>query len=327
MPSIRIGVCHAALLCVATTGWVSAQDAKTYPTRPVRILVGFAAGGGTDVVARMFAQRFGESMGQTFLVDNRPGAGGNIAGDMTAKAAPDGHTLTMVVSSHAMNKSLYAKLPFDPVRDFAPVSLVVEAPNILVAHPAVPVSNLRDVIALAKAKPGQLTYSSSGNGTPTHLAMELFRSMAGIQLLHVPYSGGAPGVAAALSGEVQMHTNSLPTALPHVKSGKLRALGVTSAERTQIAPDIPTVAEAGGLPGFEATIWYGLLAPAGTPMPVVRKLNAETERVLQLKDVRDRLVGMGFDPLRNSPEAFLKLIEADVAKWAKVVREAGLRLD
>lgn len=198
MPSIRIGVCHAVLLCVATTGWVSAQDAKGYPTRPVRILVGFAAGGGTDVVARMFAQRFGESMGQTFLVDNRPGAGGNIAGDMTAKAAPDGHTLTMVVSSHAMNKSLYSKLPFDPVRDFAPVSLVVEAPNILVAHPAVPVANLRDVIALAKAKPGQLTYSSSGNGTPTHLAMELFRSMAGIRLLHVPYSGGAPGVAAAL---------------------------------------------------------------------------------------------------------------------------------
>jgi len=318
-----------ALLCVFAGGAAAQEAGKgpAYPTRNGRILVGFAAGGGTDVLARIFAVKLSETLGQSFVVDNRPGAGGNIATDLAAKAPPDGHTLIMTVSSHAINASLYGKLPYDPVKDFAPVSLVAVAPNMLVAHPSVPAPTLRDVIALAKAKPGQISYSSPGSGTAQHLAMEHFRAMAGIRLLHVPFNGGAPAITAALAGQVQLHTNSLPTNLPHVRSGKLRPLGVTSAQRSQIAPDIPTVAEAGGLPGYEATVWYGLLAPAGTPAPIVAKLNAEIERLLQQRDVHERLVSLGFEPTRNTPQDYLALIRSDVVKWGKVVRDSGAKVD
>ena len=291
------------------------------------MLVGFAPGGGTDVTARLFAQKFSEAMGQTVLVDNRAGAGGNIATDLTAKAMPDGYTLLMTVSSHAINVSLYSKLPYDPVRDFAPVSVVAVAPNILTAHPSVPVVSLQDLVTLAKAKPAEITYGSPGSGTAQHLAMELFRSMAGIQLVHVPYNGGGPSTAAALGGQVQLLASSLPTALPHVRAGKLKALGVTSAQRSQLAPDLPTVTEAGGLPGYEATVWYGMLAPAATPTPIINKLNAEIERLLRLRDVQERLTTLGFEPHRNTPEAFAQLIKSDIVKWAKVVRESGARVD
>jgi tripartite-type tricarboxylate transporter receptor subunit TctC len=332
MSSSRVVRRACGVLALAAAGAAVAQDAANkggpaYPARNGRIIVGFAAGGGADVLARLFAQKFSESFGQSFLVDNRPGAGGNIATDLTAKSTPDGHTLNMAVSSHAINQSLYAKLPYDPVKDFAPVSLVAVAANMLVAHPSVPIASLRDLIALAKTKPGQISYSSSGSGTAQHLAMELFRSMAGIQLLHVPFNGGAPAITAAIAGQVQLHTNSLPTALPHVKGGKLRGLGVTGVERSQLAPEIPTVAEAGGLPGYEATVWYGLLAPAGTPAPVVAKLNAEVQRLLQQRDVRDRMVGLGFEPTRNTPEEYHALIRSDVVKWGKVVRDSGAKVD
>ncbi|MCC6532819.1 MAG: tripartite tricarboxylate transporter substrate binding protein [Burkholderiales bacterium] len=306
-----------------------AQDtaAAAYPARNARILVGFAAGGGTDVMARLFAQRFAESFGQTFVVDNRPGAGGNIATELAAKASPDGHTLIMAVSSHAINVTLYARPPYDAVRDFAPVSLVALAPNMLVAHPSLPIGSIKDLIALAKEKPGELVYSSPGSGTAQHLAMEYFRSMAGIKLLHVPYNGGAPAIAAALAGQVQLHTNSLPTNLPHIKAGRLRALGVTSAQRSQIAPDIPTVAEAAALPRYEASVWYGLLAPAGTPIGIIRKLNAEVQKQIQHPDVHRRMLSLGFEPFRNTPEAYLELIKSDVVKWGKVVRDSGAKVD
>ena len=291
------------------------------------MLVGFAPGGGTDVTARLFAQKFSEAMGQTVLVDNRAGAGGNIATDLTAKAVPDGYTLLMTVSSHAINVSLYRKLPYDPVKDFAPISVVAVAPNILTAHPSVPVASLRDLVTLAKAKPGEVSYGSPGSGTAQHLAMELFRSMAGIQLVHVPYNGGGPSTIAALGGQVPLLASSLPTALPHVRSGKLRALGVTSAQRSSLAPDLPTVTEAGGLPGYEATVWYGMLAPAATPVPIINKLNAEIERLLQLRDVQERLTTLGFEPHRNTPQEFAQLIKSDIVKWAKVVRESGAKVD
>ncbi len=305
----------------------SGAPAQNYPTKPIRLIVGFAPGGGTDVTARLFGAKFSETMGQTVLVDNRPGAGSNIATDIVAKATPDGYTLLMTVSSHAINVSLYGKLPYDPVKDFAPLSLVAVAPNILVAHPTTPVTNAKELVALAKSKPAQVTYSSPGNGTAQHLAMELFRSMAGIQLLHVPYNGGGPATTAALGGQVQLMASSLPTALPHVRSGRLRSLGVTSAERTQLAPDFATVAESAGLPGYEATVWYGMLAPGGTPAAIVRKLNGEIERALAQKEVRERLVQLGFEPYRNTPEQFAELIKTDIVKWGKVVRESGAKAD
>jgi tripartite-type tricarboxylate transporter receptor subunit TctC len=240
---------------------------------------------------------------------------------------PDGHTLLMTVAAHAVNASLYSKLPYDPVKDFAPVSLVAVAPNIITAHPSVSARSARDLLALAKSKPGQITYASAGNGTTMHLTMELFTSMAGIQLVHVPYNGGGPSTIATLAGQTQLLSSSLPTALPHVRSGKLNVIGVTSAERTALAPDLPTIAESAGLPGYEVKEWYGILAPAGTPAPVVNKLNAEIERLLQDRAVRERLNTLGFEPYRNTPAQFTAMIKSDIAKWEKVVRAAGVRID
>ena len=305
----------------------AARSAVNYPTKTIRMLVGFAAGGGTDAMARLFAQKFNEAWGQNVVVDNRPGAGGNIAADILAKSVPDGHTLLMTVAAHAVNASLYSKLPYDPVKDFAPVSLVAVAPNIITAHPSVSARSARDLLALAKAKPGQITYASAGNGTTMHLTMELFTSMAGIQLVHVPYNGGGPSTIATLAGQTQLLSSSLPTALPHVRSGKLHVIGVTSAERTALAPDLPTIAESAGLPGYEVKEWYGVLAPAGTPAAVVNKINAEIERLLQDRAVRERLNMLGFEPYRNTPAQFSAMIRSDIAKWEKVVRAAGVRID
>ena len=316
-----------ALAASCTVGaWAQSSVAKgavTYPTKSVRMVVGFAPGGGTDIVARVFAQKFAAAWGHNVLVDNRPGAGSNIATDIVAKAVPDGYTLLMTVPSHAINASLYGKLPYDPVKDFTPISMVAAGPNLITANPAFPAQSIRDVIALAKSKPGQLTYGSTGTGTAQHLAMELFCSMAGIKIVHVPYGGGAPSSLAAMTGEVQLLASTLPSSLPYVRSGKLRIMGVTSAKRTQLAPDLPTIAEAAGLPGYEADVWYGILAPAGTPMPVVAKINGEIEQLLQLRDVHERLSALGYEPRRNSPEQFAQLIKSELVKWAKVVRESG----
>jgi len=297
-----------------------------YPTKTIRMLAGFAPGGGVDVLARLFGQKFSEAWGQNVVVDNRPGAGGNIATDIVAKAVPDGHTLLMAVSSLAINPSLY-KLPYDTVKDLAPISLLTVAPNIIVAHPSLPVDSVRELVALAKSKPGQLTYASPGSGQASHLAMELFAQMTGTKFVHVPYNGGAPSFIAALAGHTQLLTGALPTVMPHVRSGKLKALGVTSPTRSQLAPDVPTIAEGAGLPGYEADVWYGLLAPAGTPVSIVNKLYAEIERLLLQRDVRERFTALGFEPSRSSPAQFAALIKSDIRKWEKVVRESGARVD
>ena len=305
-----------------------AAQAQTYPVKTVRIIVAYAPGGGTDVMARLFAPRFTEALGQPFVVENRPGFGGNIGTELVAKAPPDGYTLLMTTAAHAINVSLYGgKVGYDPVRDFAPVSLVSAAPNMLSSHPSLPVKTLKELVALAKARPGELSYASPGGGTPQHLAMELFRHMAGIQVTHIPYNGGGPSVIASLGGQVPVLASSLPTALPHAKVGKLRALAVTSAQRSQLAPDYPTVDEAAGLKGYEANVWFGLFAPTGTPPAVINRLNAEIEKLEQQKDIRDRLTTLGFDPVRNTPEQFLQLLRTDVAKWAKVVRDSGAKPD
>ena len=298
-----------------------------YPVKTVRIVVGFAPGGGTDVIARFLAQRLTESLGQSFIVENRPGAGGNIAAENVAKAAPDGYTLFMAIASLTINVSLYSKVPYDPVKDFAAISTVATTPNCFAVHPSVPVKTLRDLITLAKARPGELSYTSPGSGTPVHLSMELFRSMAGIKLLHIPYNGSGPATTAVLGGQVPLLATALPIGLPQARAGKLRMLGVTSAERSQLAPDFPTVAEAAGLPSYEVNVWYGLMAPAGTPVAIVNKLNAEIERLLQVRDVRERMLTLGFDPQRHTPAAFAELVKADVVKWSKIVRDSGASVD
>jgi tripartite-type tricarboxylate transporter receptor subunit TctC len=233
----------------------------------------------------------------------------------------------MAVSSITINPSLYPKLPYDTIKDLAPISMVAVAPNIIVAHPSLAVSTLRELIALAKAKPGQITYASPGSGQASHLSMELLGIMTGTQFVHVPYNGGGPSVVAGLAGQTNLLVGSMPTVLPHVKSGKLRVMGVTSAKRTPLAPDLPTVAESAGLPGYEADVWYGLLAPAATPQAIVQKLNAEVGRVLQSREIRERLIALGFEPFHNSPAEFAALMKSEMAKWEKVVRQSGAKVD
>lgn len=317
------------LLCASTAlAQTPMTDSSTsYPSKPVRILVGFAPGGGIDILARFYAKHFSESLGQTFVVENRPGAGGNIGADLVAKSAPDGHMLIMISTTHAINATLYSKLPYDPVKDFAAVSTVAITPNCFAVHPSMPVRSLRDLVTLAKARPGEINYASAGSGTLMHLAMELFRSMAGVTFLHVPYNGSGPSTIAVLGGQIPVLSTTLPIVLPHARAGKLRMLGVTSAERAQLAPDFPTVAEAAGLPGYEAVVWYGLLAPAGTPPAIVNRLNGEVARLLQLRDVREPMVVQGFDPYHHTPAAFAQLIKSDVQKWGKIVRETGAKVD
>ncbi|MBI4191026.1 MAG: tripartite tricarboxylate transporter substrate binding protein [Betaproteobacteria bacterium] len=315
-------LCASAALAQAPV----AGPLTSYPTKSVRMLVGFAPGGGTDVIARIYAQRLSESLGQTFIVENRPGAGGTIATDFTAKAAPDGYTLLMTGIVHTTTATIYSKLPYDPVKDFTAITTVGLTPQCFVVHPSMPVKTLRELIALAKAKPGEVSYASAGNGTPMHVGMELFRSMAGIKLLHVPYNGAGPSTIAVLGGQIPVLSTSLPTAIPHARAGKLRILAVTTAQRTQLAPDYPTVAEAAGLPGYEAAVWYGLLAPAGMPQAVVNKLNAEIERQQQ-REVREQLATLGIDPYRLTPTDFAELIKSDVVKWRNVIRETGAKLD
>jgi tripartite-type tricarboxylate transporter receptor subunit TctC len=330
---LPLSAMHSLLLAIAlgvstsTAAQVqSPKIAADYPSKTIRMLVGFPPGGGTDVTARMFGQKFFDVWGQNVVVDNRSGAGGNIATELVAKAVPDGHTLLMAVSSIAINPSLY-KISYDTLKDLAPISMVAFAPNIIVVHPSVPVQTVRDLVAYAKTKPAQLTYASPGSGQASHLAMELFALMTGTQFIHVPYNGGGPSVIAALAGQTQLLTGAMPTVLPHVRVGKLKAMGITSAKRTQLAPDIPTIAEAAGLPGYEADVWYGMLAPAGTPAPIINKLNAEIDKVLQQKDVREKLVGLGYEPFRDSPAEFAAFMKAEIAKWGKVVRQSGARVD
>jgi len=314
----------AAAALIATAGGALAQ---TYPAKPVRMIVPFPAGGATDIVARLIAQKLTESWRVQVLVDNRGGAGGTIGSDIAAKSPPDGYTILMATSStHAIAPSLYTKLAYDPVRDFAPVTLVASATVLLAVHPSLPTRSVKDLIALAKREPDALSFASSGNGGISHLIGEHFKSVAGIRMLHVPYKGDTPALIDLVSGQVQLMFGTAVSFLPYVKSGRLNALAVTNPRRSPIVPNVPTVAES-GLPGFEALQWFGIFAPAGTPKDVVAKLNADIVKAARLPDVRERMTTLGADVVGNTPVEFAAFQKADTAKWAKVVKASGAKID
>ena len=313
-----------AAVCAGTT---LCAGAETYPDRPIRLVVPFPPGGGSDITARVIAQKLSELLGETIIVDNRGGAGGNIGTDIVAKAVPDGYTLVMALSGpFSINGSLMGKLPFDPVKDFALITLAGATPNVLVENPTVAANSVKELIALAKANPGKINFASSGLGTPAQLSGELFNTMAGVKLMHVPYKGAAPALTDLLAGQVQLMFSTMPPALPQVKAGKLKALAVTSAQRSHATPELPTIAEA-GLPGFEATTWYGMAAPAGTPKAIIAKLNAEVIKLLHMPEVKERLLSGGTEASGTSPEEFAAFIKTETVKWAKVVRESGARAE
>ena len=304
-----------------------AASAQEYPVKPIRMIVPFAAGGASDVTARIISPKLSELIGQAVVVENRAGANGIVGTELTAKSPADGYTVLMATNgTHAVNISLYPKLSYDPVRDFAPVTEVVSLTNILVVHPSLPVKSVKELIALARSKPGALTFGSGGNGGTPHLSGELFKSMAKIDLTHVPYKGGGLSTTALLSGEVTMTFNTMLTSINLVKSGRLRPLGVTGTRRSPLMPQLPTIAEA-GIPGYESSTWYGLVAPAGTPKESIAKLHGAVVRTLGLPEVRTQLVSQGADPVGNTPAEFAAVIRADTAKWAQVIKASGARPD
>lgn len=314
----------AGTLLLLAAGAATAAD--QFPSKIVRMVIGFPAGGPIDILARVFAPRVAEGIGQQVIVDSRPGANGNIAAELVARAPADGHMLMLVASSFATNHHLYPKLAVNPLRDFTPVSLVSAAPLILVSHPSVPAKNLQELIALAKKRPGELDCSVAGRGSGGHLTVELFKSMAGIDLLVVPHKGGAAAVADTIGGQVHLTVNNALAVLPHIRSGRLRALGVTSLQRIAVAPEIPTVAES-GLPGFESSLWYGIVGPAKLPAQVTARLNAELVRATQLPAVRDRLTADGMEVIGSTPEAFGAFLKRESDKWGKVIGEARIRVE
>lgn len=313
------------LAVTAVLGMAGGAQAQDYPARAIRIVVPSSPGGGTDILARQIAAKLTERFGQQVIVDNRPGAGQMIGLELVAKAAPDGYTLVLAATPLAINTVLFKKVPYDPLRDFSPVTQVAAMPNLLVAHPALPAHTLKQLIALAKARPGELSYASSGIGTGPHLAMELFKSMAGVKIEHVPYKGTSPAMVDTISGHVQLLMSTLLPPLPHLKPGRLRALGVTAAARLASLPDVPTVAE-GGVPGYEVVGWYGLAAPANTPRAIVTKLQSEIAAILQAPETREKLAAEGADPVGSTPEQFGAFIKAEIEKWGKVVKTAGIPL-
>jgi tripartite-type tricarboxylate transporter receptor subunit TctC len=319
---------RAALGGLATLALARGAFAQAaYPDRPIRLVVAFAPGGFTDIVGRVTAARLSEALGQQVVVDNKAGAGGIIGTEVGAKAPPDGYTLLLgTISTHAMNPHLYKSLPYDPVKDFAPVARVATSPNILVVHPSVPARSVAELIAAAKAKPGDLKYGSGGNGTSSHLAGEMFKATAGVDILHVPYRSTSQGTTALLAGEISLMFDTLPSALPHVQAGKLRALAVTPRERVAFVPDLPTVAES-GLPGFEMGVWVGIFAPAGTPAPVIARLDAETKKLLALPDVMARFETLGVTPFYAPPDGLAKYLREETEKWGRVVRGAGIKIE
>ncbi len=301
--------------------------AQTYPSKPIRILCPFPPGGGVDITARAIGLELSKSLGQPVTVENKPGAGGNIAAAETARSAPDGYTLFLTLNSlHSINPMLYSKLPFDAIKDFAFVTPLVAFSNVLIVNPASGAKSVQELIAHAKAQPGKLTYASSGNGTNVHLVSELFRSMAGVDVVHVPYKGSAPALTDMLAGNVTMMFETIPFAITQVKSGKLRALAVTSARRQPLMPEIPTLAES-GLAGFDTVAWYGLIAPAATPREIVMKLNAEAIKGANSKEFRDRMEPLGFEIVTGTPERMVDMLRADAARWAPVIKAANVRIE
>jgi len=320
----RITCCVAAFAAVAT---VQAQaQTQPYPTRPIRLVVSFAAGGGVDLVARLIGQKLSEAWSQQVVIDNRPGAGGNVSAELVAKSLPDGYTIYLSSASVVVNASLYKALPYDPLKDFAPVTLLVNAHNVLVSHPSLPAKNIRELIALAKKKPGQINYASTGSGSSGHLAMELFRSMAGIELTHIPYKVIGQTTADLLSGQVSLWFPTMPGVLQHIKSGRMTALGVSGSRRAPALPNVPTIAEA-GVPGYDASTWYPLLAPAGTPTAIVDKMNAQLVAILASADVREKLQAQGIEPVGSTPAQLGAHLKSEMVKWEKVVRLSGAKVD
>ena len=315
----------AAIVAVCML-WCAAAAAQAYPTKPIRIICAFPVGGIADIYARIIGQRVAESWGQPVLVENRAGAGGTIAAETVAKAAPDGYTLVMgAVGTHAVNVSLFSKLPYDPVRDFSAIALVLEAEGLLVVHPSIAAGNVAELIALARARPGALSFASAGVGTASHLAGELFKSMAGVDMTHVPYKGNVPAITDLLAGQTALLFATMPTVLPHAKAGKLRALATIGASRAAATPELPTVGES--LTGFEVNNWIGLFAPAATPPEIVRRWNGEVMRIMRSADIQARLPGEGARFSANTPEQFSEFVKAEIAKWAPVVKASGARVE
>ena len=302
-------------------------NAQAWPSKPIKWVVPFAPGGTTDILARVVGEKLAIALGQPVIIENKPGAGGGLGAEFTAKAAPDGYTIMGgTISTHAINASLYAKLPYDPIRDFVAITLIARVPNMLVINPSVPAGNVKELIVLLKANPGKYSFASSGNGTSQHLSGELFKTMAGVDMQHIPYKGSPPALQDVMGGQVTMTFDNITTAWPLAKGGKLRALAVTTAARSPIAPDVPTLAES-GLPGFEVGSWQGVFAPAGTPPEIVKRLNTEIVKILKLPDVSEKLVELGAEPVGNTAEEFTALVKAEVVKWADVVKKSGAKVD
>ena len=299
--------------------------AADYPQRPIRLIVPFAAGGGLEITARSIGQKLTEKRGQAIVIDNRPGAATIVGSEIAAKASPDGYTLLMITTTFAINPSLYGKLPYDPVREFAPVTQINSVPNILVVNPSIPAHTMRELIALAKAKPGQLNYASAGSGTSPHLAAELFKTMAGIEMTHIPYKGIPPAVTDVIAGRVTMLMTTTISAAPHVKSGRLRALAITSPKRLAAMPDVPAIGET--VPGYEADAFQGMVAPAGVPKEIVRQLADDIAAIVRLPEIRERIVADGAEPIGSTPEAFSIFLKKEMLKWGKVVKQSGARPD
>ena len=313
--------CIAWLCCIVT-----AASAQGYPGKPIRLVLPVAPGGGADVIARTISQKVGAALGQQFFIDNRGGAGGNIAAEIVAKAAPDGYTLVMVLSSHTINQSLYKKLNYDPIKDFTPISLLATSPFLLVVHPSVPVRNVKEFIALSRTTKGGLPYASSGSGLLAHLAMELLKSLGQFEATHIPHKGTGPAMMDTVAGHVAANFPTMISGLQNVKAGRLRALAVTSRQRSALLPDVPTVAEQ-GFADYEVNGWYGWLAPAGTPARIITLIHEEAAKAVRMSDVRDRLVADGAIPVGSTPEEFARFIQSEMVKWSKVVKSSGAKLE
>ena len=306
--------------------WSSPALGQSYPTKPVRIIIGFPPGGGTDKLARLLSPKLTANLGQSVIVDNRPGAGGVVGADLVSKSAPDGHTMLVTTSAYVISAALDQKLPYDPIMGLVPVSMFAISPSIVVVHPSLPVKSIKELIAFAKVNPGRLNYGSSGNGTPYHIATEMFKSMTGVNMVHVPYKGAAPAVFAALTGEVALIFANIVSGLPHAKTGRLRALAVTTAKRSPIAPGIPTISES-GLPGYDFATWFGMLAPAGTPTNITQRLNSELRQAVNTAEIRSALLADGAEPIETTPEAFAQVIKSDIQRFTKLAKQVGMTID
>jgi len=322
-----VALIAAAAAALSLAFPAGAQGTAAYPAKPVKLVIPFPPGGPLDIVGRAIAQKLTEAWGQSVVVDNRPGAGGNIGADLVAKSAPDGYTILMgALSTHAVNPSLYAKMPYDAITDFAPITLVAVTPNVLVVNAALPVNSAKEFIAYAKANSGKLAFGSGSNGSAGHLAGELFKVDTGTDITHIPYKGGAPATQALLAGDTQFMFDNLANAMPQVRAGKLKALAVTTAERSKLAPDLPTMAEA-GLAGFDISTWFGLFAPAGTPKDVIAKWNAEVVKILNSPEMREKLIAQGAEPSPTSPEQFAAFVKSEIPKYAKIIKASGAKVD